>query len=176
MPVAELEQLMTLVPPPAEPIAATGDWDAVERDLGLTLPTDYKEYIRHYGKGLLARCILAPGPFQRSKTPRRFWEDRASAYNDYAENGGVHVPYALYPACPEILPYAYFASVDHIDWLTKPDRPWDLIFYSRHAGFFNLGPRSFVTFVVQYLTGTTVMPRSVIGPPPADPKFEPGAT
>jgi hypothetical protein len=48
--VAELRRL---VPPPAHPDGADGDWAACERELQLRLPEDYKEFISAYGSGTI---------------------------------------------------------------------------------------------------------------------------
>ncbi|MEU0029579.1 SMI1/KNR4 family protein [Streptomyces sp. NPDC006335] len=42
-----LARLTQLITPPSEPRAT--DWDAVQEQLGITLPSDYKELIRAYG-------------------------------------------------------------------------------------------------------------------------------
>ncbi|WP_406120344.1 SMI1/KNR4 family protein [Streptomyces canus] len=44
---AALARLTQLITPPSEP--RTTDWDAVQEQLGVTLPTDYKDLIHAYG-------------------------------------------------------------------------------------------------------------------------------
>jgi hypothetical protein len=44
-----IDDLVRLVPPPAEPVDAHGDWDAVEAALGLGIPIDFKTLITRYG-------------------------------------------------------------------------------------------------------------------------------
>lgn len=46
-----LRELVEFVPPPAEPVGAPFDWQAVEATLGATLPADYKAYCDLYGHG-----------------------------------------------------------------------------------------------------------------------------
>jgi hypothetical protein len=58
-----VEELRRLVPPPETPNGADGDWGACERDLGLRLPADYKEFISTYGSGTLCRLFEIPSPF-----------------------------------------------------------------------------------------------------------------
>lgn len=49
--MAELDRLLSLVPPPASPVDADVDWTRVEAELGLSLPGDFKEIVRRYGAG-----------------------------------------------------------------------------------------------------------------------------
>jgi hypothetical protein len=43
--------LIELLPPPEIPVEASGNWANVERQLGTTLPSDYKWFIETYGTG-----------------------------------------------------------------------------------------------------------------------------
>lgn len=45
-----IERLAGLIPPPAEPLFADGDWAAVEAEYG-PLPAEWKAFIRLYGSG-----------------------------------------------------------------------------------------------------------------------------
>jgi hypothetical protein len=60
-----IKDLLNLVPPPEAPVdpGSEAEWAAVERQLGTELPSDYKSYIRHYGKGVLAEWIVIYNPF-----------------------------------------------------------------------------------------------------------------
>jgi hypothetical protein len=40
--MATIDDLVRLIPPPEAPVDATGDWEQVETDLGLELPSDFK--------------------------------------------------------------------------------------------------------------------------------------
>lgn len=46
-----LSGLEELVPPPSTPVEGMGDWESLEKETGLSLPEDYKEFIRTYGSG-----------------------------------------------------------------------------------------------------------------------------
>ena len=51
IPCAGLAGLIRLMPPSAG-AGVTVDWKAVERAWGLVFPSDFKEFIAHYGGGL----------------------------------------------------------------------------------------------------------------------------
>jgi hypothetical protein len=48
-----IRKLTKILPPPSQPVEASGDWDEVERTLGTALPDDYKEFISLYGTGFI---------------------------------------------------------------------------------------------------------------------------
>lgn len=47
-----IEALVAVAPPPPEPFEPfNGPWDAIEAELGIELPQDYKDFARAYGSG-----------------------------------------------------------------------------------------------------------------------------
>src|SRR3974390_1397674 len=62
---SSLQRLIEIVPPPASPVASgsPGDWAQVESELGVGLPTDFKEYIATYGGGEWAGFFRIFNPF-----------------------------------------------------------------------------------------------------------------
>ncbi|MFD8530369.1 hypothetical protein ACFV0L_23415 [Streptosporangium canum] len=58
-----IDGLIRLVPPPAEPVDAQGDWREVEAALGLELPADFKTLIERYGRGQFVDLITPLTPF-----------------------------------------------------------------------------------------------------------------
>jgi hypothetical protein len=169
MPVSDL---VSLVPPPATPVAAIGDWNRVEVELNLELPGDYKEIISIYGAGVLCRLISIPSPFVRPVTASKFWTDWVDFYRDLASYG-VDIPYDLFPACPGLLPCGNYADSNNINWLTAPaSEKWQLVYYSRSDGFIDIGPISLADFVVRIITGSTGLPARLFpGAIPAEDRF-----
>jgi hypothetical protein len=100
-------ELRCLVPPPAHPDGADGDWTACERELQLRLPDDYKEFISAYGSGTLCRSFEILSPFdspQRWRTTvRGWWVNWARIYDCWGEFPR-DLPYPPYPAVPGLLP------------------------------------------------------------------------
>lgn len=163
--MTSLAKLITLVPPPAQPTAAKGDWAAVEADLGFSLPEDYKSFVSLYGSGSISRIIVVGNPFLRAISARRYWENWVDIYRDKASYG-IEIPYDLYPNCPGLLPCGSYLDSDIINWLTDKDlNQWRLLYYGRGQGFFDLGSTSLTEFLVQVLTGTAPLPRDVLSSP-----------
>ena len=67
-PEGEFEALTRLMPPPDEPLdpGEPDAWPAIERQLGLRLPSDYKALISTYGSGAIADFINVFNPFSEN--------------------------------------------------------------------------------------------------------------
>jgi hypothetical protein len=92
--------LTALIPPPADPIDATGDWDAAERDLGTAFPADFKDLIKTYGTGMFGGLWLA--------NPLRPWgreaiRERIAGFRELREACEFALP--LFPEQPGFLPW-----------------------------------------------------------------------
>jgi hypothetical protein len=147
-----LEQARNLVPPPERPSFADGDWRAVERALGLRLPADYKGFIRTYGAGHI-KGLVVESPFvwlADGRDVREVWENWASMYQDFAEYGGVEIPYPIFPALNGLLPFGSLADVNFLNWLTagEPEH-WPFVYYDRDDGFCEIKGLSAVEFILE---------------------------
>lgn len=62
---AVIDRLRRLMPPPVTPTHAgtTGDWSAFESCLGVSRPSDYKEFITAYGAGSIDGYLVVYSPF-----------------------------------------------------------------------------------------------------------------
>ncbi|MBD9668836.1 hypothetical protein IB278_33265 [Variovorax sp. VRV01] len=60
-----IDELLSLLPPPAQLTeqGTTGQWGAVTSKLGGPLPTDYMQFIDHYGSGTINSCLTVLNPF-----------------------------------------------------------------------------------------------------------------
>jgi hypothetical protein len=80
-----LRSLLQALPVPRSPVMNTVDWPRVERDLGLELPPDYREFIATYGNGTIAAFLnvfhpTTPNEFVNLATQARV---RAEAVRDF---------------------------------------------------------------------------------------------
>ena len=157
----DIEELMSIVPPPKTPIGNKGDWNSIETELGLQMSEDYKQFISNYGAGSISGMIAVGNPFIQPVSARRFWENWVDIYRDIAANG-TEVPYQLYPAKPGLMPIGHYADFNIINWLAGNDaNDAELVFYTRSDGFFNLGQITMTRFIIQLLTGATTLPKRV---------------
>jgi hypothetical protein len=74
-----LQQLIALVPPPANPVApgTSEAWSRIETEIGSRLPQDFKDYIKVYGAGQWLNFFGVMNPFYGLKHPQadRSWRD-----------------------------------------------------------------------------------------------------
>jgi hypothetical protein len=124
--------LKSLVPPPTQPfeVGSFEQWQSFEKQLGLTLPSDYRDFVFAYGSGLFARFYRIYNPFSNSE-----WINLRSSVQrtcgwilETKRDWPDHVPYDIYPACPGLLPFGNDENGNNYYWLTKgsPDS-WPVI-------------------------------------------------
>ena len=120
-----IEQLTTLCPPPSEPTRPRGDWDAVERDIGLRLPTDFKAVTEAYGEGCFANFLSLLHPFTTDDSclvtcSAQILDAERQAGRDALEEQ----EYALHPETGGLFPWARSDNGDTLFWVTRgePER------------------------------------------------------
>jgi hypothetical protein len=117
--VTDLETLTALVAPPASPAGAPFDWPAIEGELGMPLPRDYKAYCDTHGHGAFragwALHPLTPGG--------------DGLFDDLLATGWRDGPYAHPPRPPFPaqggLATGYFAQFVGGDWFKGWSEPDD---------------------------------------------------
>jgi hypothetical protein len=146
-----LTELLEVIRPPKRPFHAEGDWDSVESQLGLRLPSDYKAYIAAYGGGTINGGLEIPSPFRAGEGVRRWWTGWAEFYPDIADS--VDTPYPVFPQSGGLLPFGSFGDVNFLNWLTvgEPEQ-WPFVYYHREDGFFEIKGLSSVEFVLEVVT------------------------
>lgn len=169
--MSALDQLARLIPPPAAPVDAQGDWARVEADLALALPADFKQLIETYGLGHFVDFITPLTPFG----PRALFLRSARGILDseraFREQHPNDSPYALYPEPGGLLQWAGTHNGDRLCWLTEgePDH-WTTIAWNQRSWRYNVFPVGAVEFLHSWLTGhitTTVFrPRDADQPAP----------
>jgi hypothetical protein len=153
------QALVELLPPPEVPIETHGEWAQIERQLGTSLPADYKWFIETYGTGSI--CI----EFVRVLNP--FAENRAgnllscgAVTLEWLRENQDHTALRVndYPVFPEpggILPWGTSGNGHEFFWLTQgePDT-WSVVLHDRDRLETRLYERTCMTmFLVILLSG-----------------------
>jgi SMI1-KNR4 cell-wall len=152
--MATIDDLVRLVPPPEAPVDATGDWEQVETDLGLELPSDFKTLIQRYGRGQFESFITPLMPFGKHAMlideARRLQEDDQSFRDEHPEIS----PYAFYPDPGGLLPWAGTDNGDRLCWLTegRPDT-WTTVTWNPRAWDYDAHAVGATAFLHGWLTG-----------------------
>jgi hypothetical protein len=172
--VATIEDLVRLVPPPALPIDADGDWSAVEADLGLQLPADYQALVRRYGIGSFGDIDLWT-PFDTHSDGVFDLVEHAHGLVDFhaalREVAPEDFPHPLYPESGGLLEWASSPNGDSLCWLTggRPDS-WPVVGWNMRRGV-----HRYEAGAVELLHGFLSGQREVelLGPAPGVPWFDP---
>jgi hypothetical protein len=162
-----IEELRCLVPPPAHPNGAQGDWKVCEDELGLRLPQDYKDFISLYGSGTLCGLFEISSPFSSPllwKTSVREWWARWARIYDCWGECPRDMPYATYPDVPGLLPWATYGTVDVLSWYTAGEpHEWCVVYDDREEGFVEVPDIGLGAFLVAALKGTVPLPEHIFG-------------
>ncbi|MFI1921329.1 MULTISPECIES: SMI1/KNR4 family protein [unclassified Streptomyces] len=129
------ERLVRLVAPPAEPVDASGDWAAVQDEIGGRLPADYRRLVETYGWGEFCDFLYLRTPFGTSRHNgiERQVADLSSPAPSVRECG-CH-PHSSHPAPgagpAELLIWGTTMDADRLCWLTggAPDE-WPVVVWS----------------------------------------------
>ena len=124
---------MRLVPPPAVPIDARGDWDVV----GLALPSDYRALVERYGRGEFNDLWSVFPPFG----PDTLTDQIAvlEVDRDVRRDWPADYPYPLYPEPGGLLIWGAGSDGHRLCWLTegRPDE-WPVVVWHVRDGDYEL--------------------------------------
>lgn len=109
------------------------DWAAIEGDLGLALPADYKQLADSFPGGYFRRFIHlrlpARWPDGRVRLLSEFGSAQLESMREYRDTGEAVFPYPLFPEPGGLLPWGDISSPGVAFWLTGPAEPgnWPVV-------------------------------------------------
>lgn len=128
-----IEDLIAVVPPPEQPDEAGSLMDllAVERRIGIELPTDYREFAIRYGTGwFLEGHLTVANPFVRDVVALTI--QFGDCQQDY-DSGTV--PWPSFPAVPGLLEFGSNENANRLLFLVDGDPDgWPIIVVPHGAG------------------------------------------
>jgi hypothetical protein len=151
-----LDQLKRLVPPPAQPVNASGSWAPFEAELGICFPSDFKEYIGAYGDGEWGGFLMPVNPLAYP-TPKayRSWleiylaadrEARTSCPDEYAG--------PIFPEKSGRMPWAQTGNGDVLWWQTTGSpESWTVIAWESRGPDHEYFDLQTIEFLYDWLTG-----------------------
>ena len=120
-----IERLLKLVPPPAEPydVGPASEWPSFEKQLGTKLPSDYREFVLHYGTGLFAGLYLVYNPFAKSP-----YMSLLRCVQEQPEIASPTDEYSFFPEKGGLLPWGKDENGNFYYWRPagKPDK-WTVV-------------------------------------------------
>jgi len=115
--------LVNVLPPPITPSENDVDrsWTDIESRLGISLPDDYRKYIRRYGSGCIGAFIWPFNPFSKNENLNLEFQvaARTRALRTSKEQFSIVLPFPLYPQEGGLLPWGATDNGDVLFWLTE---------------------------------------------------------
>ncbi|MFI5843926.1 SMI1/KNR4 family protein [Catenuloplanes sp. NPDC051500] len=145
-----IDGLVLRVPPPATPIHADADWDAIEAALGTPLPADFKELTGRYGAGEFCDLVFAYRPDQLAAQNREILDEE----RDYRDDEPEDYPYPLHPEPGGVLIWGGTGNGERLCWLTggEPDA-WPVVVWQPRGAGWKLYPTGVAGFLDGWLSG-----------------------
>jgi hypothetical protein len=157
-----VNRLQHFVPPPRQPKEAGSPktWEKIEARLGLSLPSDYKAFIDHYGTGSFDDFIIVYNPFAQNEYLNLFYAlDTLHQANQqvqmYNNAGWTAVqPFVLYPGSGGLLPWGGTTNLgDTFFWqINGPPETWETVFYNLRSGEYEVWKNSLTEFLFLLFT------------------------
>jgi hypothetical protein len=152
-----IENLMKVVPPPAEPFEAfSGPWEPIESEIGTALPQDYKKFVQLYGRGYFMEFLGIAVPRAQNPNARLEYQVRAicSTFFDRDE-----LPYPLWPTPGGLLPFGGTDNGDFLFWLPRgAPADWSVVVWDRGSCSFEPLECDLTDFLAGLATGE-VLPK-----------------
>ncbi|WP_406630568.1 SMI1/KNR4 family protein [Amycolatopsis sp. WGS_07] len=134
------------------------EWADVERDIGTTLPADYKELFSRFPSGAFRDLIVVTNPVDaRTDYPRFIGEEvfgileiLADEELEYLENAD----YRLFPDQSGLLPWGHDGQGGMLCWITEPADPdrWRVAYYAQGMDHWREHPGPMTEVIREVLT------------------------
>ena len=123
-----LERMPAILSPPRHPRAAGSPsaWRDAEKQLGTSLPTDYKGFVRRYGSGYIDDFLWVFSPFEDHANVnllRQLDEQREVHRLLRDALGDDEMPFGFSPDPGGLLPWGRTDDGDALYWVTRPPDP-----------------------------------------------------
>jgi hypothetical protein len=127
---SRINELIELLPPPEGVRNTTGDWELVEKDLGIRLPDDFKAFTELYGSVKICDCLFIHTPFPWDEGARAFQLSLCQQF-DRVVAGRKNVPFSNFPALGGLLGFGGTDNGDIVSWITEGEpNDWGIFFWN----------------------------------------------
>ncbi|KOV34081.1 hypothetical protein ADK60_11850 [Streptomyces sp. XY431] len=149
-----IDDLLALVPPPTNPIDASGDWAQVENALSLELPSDFKSLIGSYGLGQFVDFITPLTPFGSRNRLLQSAQQLLETERPFREANPDECPYPYFPEAGGLLEWAGTDNGDRLCWVTggHPDT-WTVVVWNPRGCYYDAHETGAAGFLHGWLSG-----------------------
>lgn len=151
-----LSKLYEISPPPDHPVDADGDWEVIEKQVGMKLPDDYRRIIEKYGRGSFGDFLNLIHPFLDPhnfllRLETRFLQHERKLHVEFPDE----FPFPVYPDPRGLFPWAGTDNGDTLYWLTdgEPER-WQVVVWESRGPEHVVYPFGAAEFLQRWLSGT----------------------
>ncbi|WP_406209060.1 SMI1/KNR4 family protein [Kitasatospora sp. NBC_01560] len=149
-----IDELRRLVPPPADPVDTTGDWQQVEAALGLGLPADFKALDASYGRGLFVDFISPLTSFGARNLLLEHARRLLDGERSFRRTNPEKCPHLFYPEPGGLLEWAAVDNGARLCWRTEgePDT-WTVVAWTPRSWYYESHEMGAVEFLHGLLSG-----------------------
>lgn len=157
-----LDQVKSVVLPPAQPSVPLSGWGQVEGALNLRLPSDYKRLVEDYGAGSLDEFlwVLQPDEANSNLDLLAQRSARLNALRTLREQGET-IPFDLEPGNEQVLPWGITDNGDVCYWVTHPYKEpdkWTVVVNEARGPHWEQFNGSVTEFLAAVLSRTLTVP------------------
>lgn len=127
-----------------------------EAELGVLLPEDYKQFIKHYGRGSISAFIRLCSPGSNIDSANLMsvakgdWDGYATLKQEFPDE----FTYPRYPEARGLLPWADTINGDTVYWLTDGSpNAWPIVMFGRSCDRHHVFHCGMVEFVKRLVNG-----------------------
>lgn len=133
----------------------TFDWQAIEADLGLRLPADYKLIAESFPGGWFRQFVEVWLPDQPTRLLSEFARGELESVREYKATGEGTFPFPLFPDPGGVLPWGYLRSPGLAYWLTGPGDPddWPLVLATEDGDYWDRFDGPVCEFLIEVVLG-----------------------
>lgn len=169
----EADRFLNVFPVPDSPVdvAAPEDWEAVEAELSIRLPRDYKWFIEHYGTGCVDSFLWIFNPFSTNENLDllRQIDSLSDKYREQKRKLGKRaVPFPIYPEAGGLVPFGITDNGDVFFWRSDSPNPeaWAVVENPVRSAVCEVYERTMIAFLLGVATGDlTSAILTIEGPP-----------
>jgi hypothetical protein len=157
-----IQELTSLVPPPAQPLEAgpTERWDEIQAKLGTALPADFRDFGLAYGTGkFIEQGITVFNPFaavfsQQMEETLAIWRSLKKA------EGRREVPYPVFPQKRGLLSWGVDEGGNGLFWLMEGGtaEEWPILVRGHEATKWDRFEMQLTTFLSKLLSSQISLP------------------
>lgn len=134
------------------------DWPALEGELGVRLPSDYKVLAESFPRGWFRNfvSVLPPTGTDREMSLIEYARGELDALRELRESGEASFPYPLFPEPNGVLPWGYIVTAGIACWLTgqgKPDE-WPVVLATEDGDYWDRFNGSASEFLISVVTAS----------------------